>query len=84
MKIVRDFVVLSAIFSLSYGLKVLGVMPFIGKSHFAFGGAIVNALHEAGHDVTVLSPFPRKSPAPNYRDIVITIPEMDPESEDKF
>lgn len=75
MKIVSCFLVLSAIFSLTCGLKVLGILPFFGSSHFAVGHGIVKALHEAGHEVTVFSPFPRKTPVPNYHDIVFTPPD---------
>lgn len=60
------------IFSAVYfadGLKVLGIVPFISKSHFAIGHAIVKSLHDAGHEVTILSPFPLKKPIANYTDI---------------
>lgn len=76
MKFIRTFIFLSAIFSLSYGLKVLGVLPFFGSSHFAIGHAIVKSLHEAGHEVTVMSPFPRKTPIANYTDIVLNPPDL--------
>lgn len=56
----------------SLGLKVLGILPFAGSSHFAIGNSIVKSLHEAGHDVTQISPFPKKSPVPKHRDIGIT------------
>lgn len=80
MKFVRTFIVFSAIFSLSYGLKVLGILPFFGKSHFAIGHSIVKSLHDAGHEITVWSPFPNKSPIANYTDIVLEIPDfMNPE-----
>lgn len=59
-------------FELANGLKVLGVLPFVSKSHFAIGHAIVKSLHDVGHEVTVISPFPLKKPIANYTDIVTT------------
>jgi glucuronosyltransferase len=56
----------------SIGLKILGVFPFTGSSHFAIGNGIIKSLHEAGHDVTVISPFPKKTPIPKHRDISLT------------
>lgn len=50
------------------GLKVLGVLPFISKSHFALGHGIVTSLHDVGHQVTIISPFPSKKPIANYTD----------------
>jgi glucuronosyltransferase len=52
-----------------YGFKVLGVFPFRAKSHFIVGSAIIKSLHEAGHEITVISPFPLKNSIPRYRDI---------------
>lgn len=51
--------------------KVLGILPFGGKSHFAIGHSIVMNLHKAGHDITVISPFPQKKTQERYRDISI-------------
>lgn len=52
-----------------YGFKVLGVLPFGSKSHFAIGNAIMETLHGAGHEITLISPYPRKTPIQNFRDI---------------
>lgn len=57
--------------SSSGGLKILGIFPTIGKSHFFTGEGIMKALHSAGHEVTVLSPFPQKKPMANWTDIDI-------------
>lgn len=62
-------VALLALFSQIEGLKVLGILPLGSNSHFAIGQAIVKSLHKAGHDVTVLSPYPQKKPLANFRDI---------------
>jgi hypothetical protein len=54
MKLLRG-VLLVLFLSVTYasGLKVLGVLPFGSKSHYAIGNAIVETLHSAGHDITV-------------------------------
>lgn len=51
------------------GLKILAVLPFASKSHFAIGHSIAKALAEAGHELTVVSPHPQKKPIKNYKDI---------------
>lgn len=48
------------------GLKVLSVFPFGSTSHFAIGHSIVKTLHAAGHEVTVVSPFPKKNAPQNF------------------
>ena len=58
-----------ALLNLIDGFKVLGILPFGTTSHFAIGNGIMKALHKAGHEVTVISPFPQKKPLDNYRDI---------------
>ncbi|KAG5670630.1 hypothetical protein PVAND_000878 [Polypedilum vanderplanki] len=52
-----------------FGFKVLGILPFGSKSHFAIGHAILKSLAEAGHNVTSISPYPLKEPMENYKDI---------------
>jgi hypothetical protein len=54
------------------GFKVLGVLPFGSNSHFAIGNAILKTLSKAGHEVTVISPFPQKKKSENYRDIDVS------------
>lgn len=54
------------------GLKILGILPFGVKSHWAVGHSIIKALVDAGHEATVVSPFPLKTPIENYKEINIT------------
>lgn len=49
--------------------KILGIFPSMSKSHFIVGHALMRGLAEAGHEVTVLSPYPQSKPVKNYRDI---------------
>ncbi|KAJ8954694.1 hypothetical protein NQ318_011387 [Aromia moschata] len=37
--------------------RILGVFPFPVKSHYILGNALMRGLAEAGHDVTMISPF---------------------------
>ncbi|XP_050440552.1 UDP-glucosyltransferase 2-like isoform X3 [Adelges cooleyi] len=52
--------------------NVLAVFPFNGHSHFAMVAPLMEALADRGHRVTVISPFPRRSPPPNYVDIDVS------------
>ncbi|XP_039443467.1 UDP-glycosyltransferase UGT5-like [Culex pipiens pallens] len=56
----------------SEGAKILGILPTAGKSHYIIGAAYMKTLAEAGHEVTVISPFPLKNPPKHYRDIELT------------
>lgn len=60
---------LSTLYIESNGLKILGIIPFPSKSHFAIGNSIIMSLLDAGHDVTVLSPYPDKTARKNYRQV---------------
>ena len=61
--------VLVAFVASTYGVTVLGILPFGATSHFSIGYSIVKSLHKVGHEVTVISPYPQKKPLENYRDI---------------
>lgn len=51
--------------------KILGVFHTSSKSHYIVGGALMRALAEKGHDVTVISPFPQDNPLKNFRDVTV-------------
>lgn len=53
------------------GYKFLGVFPHPGKSHFDFFEPLMRALVDKGHEVTVISHFPQKTPLKGYTDISI-------------
>jgi glucuronosyltransferase len=48
------------------GARILGLFPMPGKSHYIVSEALMKGLASRGHHVTVFSPFPEKSPLPNY------------------
>ncbi|KAJ8918829.1 hypothetical protein NQ315_011115 [Exocentrus adspersus] len=54
--------------------KILIVFPMTVPSHYILGNALARGLAEAGHDVTMVSPFEEKKPPKNgkYRDVVLT------------
>lgn len=66
--------------------RILGIFPSPGKSHFFLGQALMKALAEKGHDVTIVSAFGEKTPPKNhpYRDIVIDLDAMMKKMERKF
>lgn len=55
--------------------KILGVFGHLGKSHFDVFKPLLEELAHRGHELTVISHFPRsenakaKKPLPNYKDI---------------
>lgn len=53
----------------SDGLRILGLFPHPGISHFHFFQPIMLGLAEKGHNVTVVSHFPEKNLHPNYKDL---------------
>lgn len=69
MKTFYFLLALIAQFTFIEGFKVLGILPFMSNSHFAIGESIVKTLHKAGHEVTVISPYPQKNVLKNFTDI---------------
>lgn len=51
--------------------NILGVFPSPSKSHYIAGGSLMKGLAAAGHNVTVISPFPQSKPLANFRDYEI-------------
>ncbi|XP_069681751.1 UDP-glycosyltransferase UGT5-like [Periplaneta americana] len=49
--------------------KILAVFGHVGKSHFDVFEPYLEKLAAIGHEVLVISHFPRKHPIPNYQDI---------------
>ncbi|XP_055304710.1 UDP-glucosyltransferase 2-like [Sitodiplosis mosellana] len=51
--------------------NILGVLQSASKSHYIIGHAIMKALAQDGHHVTVLTPFIEKHPIPNYEEVYL-------------
>lgn len=51
------------------GARILGVFPGATYSHFILGHTLMKELASRGHEVTVMSPFPQKTPIKNYKDV---------------
>lgn len=64
-------VLLSMTVSCTFGLNILVMFPFPGKSHFNSYVGLFKALANKGHNLTVISHFPLRNKIPNYRDIEI-------------
>lgn len=52
-------------------LKILGIFPHEGKSHYDVFEPLLKTLAQKGHEVTVVSHFPQKNPIPRFKDISI-------------
>lgn len=61
--------VLLLLCAITHGYKILGLFPHPAISHYQFFQPILRGLAEAGHDVTVISHFPDKSPPAHFKDI---------------
>lgn len=70
MKIALALFVLS-FSSCTLGFKVLGIVPLASKSHFAIGSNIVESLYDAGHEVTLITPYPSNKLKKNYREVSV-------------
>uniref|UniRef100_V5GU86 UDP-glucuronosyltransferase n=1 Tax=Anoplophora glabripennis TaxID=217634 RepID=V5GU86_ANOGL len=59
--------------SFTGGARILGMFPTSSPSHYILGGALMKGLAEAGHDVTVISPFVHKHPPKKgkWREIIL-------------
>lgn len=49
--------------------NILALVPYNGKSHFDFAEVLFEELARRGHNITVVSHFPKKRPFKNYHDI---------------
>ncbi|XP_050442608.1 UDP-glucosyltransferase 2-like [Adelges cooleyi] len=54
------------------GANILGVFPINGRSHWVVYESLMKALAARGHNVTVITSFPQKSPIANYTDIDVS------------
>lgn len=59
----------SVLFNQVLTLNILGVFPYQGKSHFFVFAPYLRELANRGHNLTVISYFPREKPIQNYHDI---------------
>ncbi|XP_022175455.1 UDP-glucuronosyltransferase 2B10-like [Myzus persicae] len=52
--------------------NILGVFPINGRSHWVVYESLMKALAARGHNVTVITSFPQKTPLANYTDIDVS------------
>uniref|UniRef100_A0A182PQN2 UDP-glucuronosyltransferase n=1 Tax=Anopheles epiroticus TaxID=199890 RepID=A0A182PQN2_9DIPT len=56
----------------SQAARILGILPSVGRSHYIIGAGLMKALLDAGHEVTIVSPYAMKdAPADRHRDILV-------------
>ncbi|XP_028135382.1 UDP-glycosyltransferase UGT5 [Diabrotica virgifera virgifera] len=62
------------LFTITNGARILGVFVMSTNSHYVLSNTLMRGLAEAGHDVTMVSPYYDKKPVQNgtYRNIVLT------------
>ncbi|KAG5887594.1 hypothetical protein JTB14_025753 [Gonioctena quinquepunctata] len=61
-----------SVIELSDGLNILVIMPHSGRSHQLVFDPMFEQLVKNGHNLTVITAFPRKNAIPNWRDISIS------------
>lgn len=54
------------------GANILGVFPINGRSHWVVYESLLKALAARGHNVTVITSFPQKTPVANFTDIDVS------------
>ncbi|XP_049824005.1 UDP-glycosyltransferase UGT5 [Aethina tumida] len=74
MRTFKTLLTLLGISSLCNGYKILLVFPVPSRSHFNLGSALARGLANAGHDVTLLSPYDDDYVPTNgsYRPVVLS------------
>ncbi|XP_072381848.1 UDP-glycosyltransferase UGT5-like isoform X2 [Diabrotica undecimpunctata] len=55
-----------------HNYNILLISPMASPSHFILGNELGRGLVEAGHQVTVVSPYEDKNPLKGYKDVVLT------------
>lgn len=71
MNLIKTFGVFASLLTLCVvdSLNILCILPYEGKSHFFVFKTFLLELERRGHNLTVISHFPEKSPPANYHDI---------------
>lgn len=56
--------------------KILAVFPFRGPSQYILVQPYLKALAARGHELTVISAFPQKTPIKNFREITLKFEQV--------
>lgn len=54
------------------GAEILAITPIGAASHWNVMSSVLEVLINRGHKITVVSPFPRKTPHENYTEIDVS------------
>ncbi|KAF5280026.1 hypothetical protein FQA39_LY05407 [Lamprigera yunnana] len=68
------FILTAAIVSCASCLRILGVFPYTGRSHFIMYAPLLKEISRRGHEITVVSSFPLKERLPRYKDVYVPVP----------
>lgn len=71
IQLVSSVFIVTMVIPQSTSLRILGLFPHPGMSHFHFFNPIMLGLAEAGHDVTVVSHFTDSNAPSNYKNLMI-------------
>lgn len=64
-----NIIILCVFIGCATSYNILGVFPYEGKSHFMLFEPYLREIAARGHNLTVISHFPQKTPIENYHDI---------------
>ncbi|KAG5887589.1 hypothetical protein JTB14_025748 [Gonioctena quinquepunctata] len=65
----NSLLIIVSVIELGDGLNILVIMPNMGRSHQLVYEPMFEQLVRRGHNLTVITAFPRKNTIPNWRDI---------------
>lgn len=65
------FVTVLGAFQLSYGAKILSLVPVPTRSHHILLEKLTNELASRGHEVTLITPYKQSNPPDNLKEIII-------------
>lgn len=72
MLLLAPFVLIILVASTCDSARILAVVPFNMRSHFIVMEPLFLKLAQRGHEITVVSAYPQRTPVPNYNDIDVS------------
>lgn len=78
------FLSLTLFYCLCDSYNILVFFPHVGKSHFAIYEKLLTTLAAKGHNLTLISYYPRKEIIPNYRDVSLILDKSEEKGKEFF
>lgn len=72
IKLVLVFIGIFITINLTNGAKILSIFHTASKSHQILAQRLMLELNKAGHEITIVTPFPIKNPPKGVRNIPLT------------